>query len=164
GHERAELDRFARRLAKLGVNMVRLQVPLWREDDVTRVDGAKLERIHRLVAALKKEGIYLALSSFWPYWLTGKGLPGLEGLGGGKLLQMLGRGKVAGDDPAAGRAGFMPLSEMLSRRDARARDTAEFLAELQRRYFDQMYRYLKNDLGFKGSVTGSNWITADARL
>jgi hypothetical protein len=261
GHNPADLDHFARRLAKLGVNMVRLQTPLWREDDVTRVDPAKLDGMHRLVAALKKQGIYLTLSSFWPYWLAPKGLPGLEGLGGdkrafalpffntrlqelqrswwrdaltvpnpytgvplvrdptlafieilnedgmffwtfapytgvpapqmvsleklfgrwletryggverafsswsgGKILEMLGRGKVTGDDASAGRAGFMPLYEMLDRRDARARDTAEFLAGLQRGYYDQMYGYLKNDLGFKGSVTGSNWITADARV
>ena len=261
GHDRADLEHFARRLAKLGVNMVRLQTPLWREDDLTRVDAVKLEGMHRLVAALKKQGIYLTLSSFWPYWLEAKRLPGLQEIGGdkrafalpffnkplqdlqrnwwknaltapnpytgvpliqdptlafleilnedgmlfwtfapytgvaapqmeileklfggwlatkyggvdrafsswsgGKILGMLGRGKVKGDDAAAGRAGFMPLFEVLSRRDARAQDTTEFLAGLQRQYYDQMYGYLKNDLGFKGSVTGSNWITADAAL
>ena len=261
GNDPADLDHLARRLAKLGVNMVRLQTPLWREDDVTRIDRAKLDRIQRLVAALKKQGIYLTLSSFWPYWLAAKGVPGLEGLGGdkrafalpffnprlqemqrswwrealtapnpytglplvrdptlafveilnedgmffwtftpyagvpapqmeileklfgrwletkyggvdraltswsgGKLLEMLGRGKVPGDDAAGGRAGFLPLAEMLARRDGRARDTAEFLTGLQRRYYDQMYGFLKNDLGFRGSVTGSNWITADGRV
>jgi hypothetical protein len=70
---------------------------------------------------------------------------------------------VAGDRQAEGRAGLMPLWEIVKRRDERAQDTATFLAELQRRYYDDMSRYLKQELGFQGSVTGSNWVTADAR-
>ena len=256
GHDILEQDpasmaRYARRLAKVGVNMVRLHGPVWREDDPTRVDVEKLARIHLFVAALKKEGIYTALSSYFPVWLRPKGVPGLEGFDGGKQtfaiaffnerfqelqkgwwkavlgpvnphtglplaedpalavmeiqnedgiffwtfapyqnvpapqMEILerrfgswlqtkystleaafaawGRGKVKGDEPASGRAGFMPLWELSGKRDARARDTAEFLATLQRRYYDGMAAYLKNDLGFKGCVTGSNWQTADAR-
>jgi len=260
-YDRAALDRFARHLAKIGVNMLRLQGPLWRADDVTRIDETKLVQIHRLVAALKSQGIYLTLSSFWPLWLHPKGLRAFEGIrndmnsfalpffnpglqeiqrswwkqaltainpetgltllqdptlafieilnedgmffwtfspyknvpsqqmeilekifgqwlttrygsieqafakwSGGRILAMLGRGRVKGDAATDGRAGLMPLGDILNRRNDRAQDTVEFLAGLQRRYYDQLYRYLKTDLGFKGSITGSNWITAEARV
>ncbi|HEX3698261.1 MAG TPA: hypothetical protein VH374_23015 [Polyangia bacterium] len=75
-----------------------------------------------------------------------------------------GGARIVGDDETTGRAGFMPLWEIVGRRDARAQDTATFLANLQRTYFDDMRRYLKQELSFKGSVAGSNWITADARI
>ena len=84
--------------------------------------------------------------------------------GESRLLKLVGWRKVGGDDAGAGRAGILPLSAILARRDARARDTTEFLADLQRRYFDGSRAYLKTELGFKGSVAGSNWITADARV
>ncbi len=255
------LDGFARHLAKFGVNMVRLHGPLWREDDPSQLDGRKLAGLHRLVAALKRQGIYLALSSYFPVWLQPKAVPGLDGYGGDKstfaiaffnprfqeiqkgwwrdaltakspqsgltllqdptlafieiqnedslffwtfspydnvpapqmellerqfgdwlkaryggigaaLAHWNGKGlfgcwggtKMKGDLPAAGRVGVLPPGEILSRRDGRAQDTAEFLAALQRRFYDQTTAYLKRDLGFKGSVTGSNWITADARV
>lgn len=245
------IDRFARHLAKVGVNMVRLHGPVWRDDDITKVDEDKLAKIHYLVAALKKEGIYLKLSSYFPLWLAPKGVAGLEGFNGDKRtfaipffnarfqeiqrgwwrgvlaaknphtgLSMAedpavafmeiqnedgiffftfspyqnipapqmeiierrygewlkgkygtlegafakwGRSKIKGDDPGAGRAGFMPLWEIANKRDVRAQDTAEFLAGLQRKYYDDMTAYLKTDLGYKGCITGSNWNTADAR-
>ena len=251
-HDRAALDRYARRLAKHGVNLVRVHGPLWRDDDLARVDQARLLKIQALAASLRREGIYLALSIYFPTWLQPKNQPGLEGFDGSKnsiaiaffndrfqelqkgwwkaaltapnpytgvplvadpalafieilnedsllfwtfdpyktvpgpQMAMLERkfgdwlatryGLLAaafdcwrdrrrrGDDVGAGRAGFMRLWDVFNRRDARARDTAEFLARTQRTYFDQMYRTLKTDLGFRGSVSGSNWITADARL
>jgi hypothetical protein len=256
----AALDRFARRLAKYGVNMVRVYGPLWREDDLTRVDEARLDAIHRFVAALKREGIYLSLCSYYPLWFHPESQPGFEGLDGKKnpfailffnprtqqmqrdwwravltaknpytgstlladptlafielqnedsllfwtfapyetvpapqmeilerafgswlvtkygsldgalggwpghgLLGRLTHAAVRGDDPAAGRVGLMPLGQ-LTGRNARARDTAAFLADVQRSYFDRMYAYLKRELGFRGSVTGSNWITADPQV
>ncbi len=252
GHDRATLDRFARRLAKVGVNMVRLHGPLWREQDMTQIDEAKLSGLHRLVAALKAQGIYLTLSSYFPLWLRPKGLSGFEGYKGDafpfaipffnhrfqdiqkgwwkaaltrknpetglglaqdptlafveilnedglffwtfdpyekipapqmeiverqfgawltnryggidKALATWGGGRFRGDEAAAGRVGFMPLGDMRDRRDQRAQDTARFLAGLQRAYFQQMYQYLKGELGFKGSVSCSNWITADAQV
>ncbi len=249
--DRGSIARYARRLAKVGVNMVRLHGHVWRDDDITKVDEDKLSKIHYFVAALKKEGIYTKLSSYFPLWLQPKGVAGLEGYNGDKktfaapffntTLQEIqkgwwkgvlgpknphtglslaedpalafmeiqnedgiffwtfspynnvpapqmeilekrygewlktkystidaafarwGKGKVKGDDVAAGRAGFMPLWEVANKRDARAQDTAEFLATLQRTYYDGMAAYLKKGLGFKGCVTGSNWHTADAR-
>jgi hypothetical protein len=250
--ERDEIDRYARWHAKLGVNLVRLHGPLWRDDDPARIDEARLAQVHYLAAALKREGIYLNLSTYFPVWFRPKGVPGLEGYGGDKntfatpffnerfqelqkgwwkalltpanphtglplgrdpvvaqieivnedsmffwtftpyqnvpepQMEILerrfgswlkerhgsleavfgkwGRDRVKGDDAAAGRAGFMPLWNLFNGRTPRAQETAEFLALLQRRYFDGLHGYLKKDLGFKGCVTGSNWVTAEARL
>lgn len=40
--------------------------------------------------------------------------------------------------------------------EARSRDLAEFYTELQKEYFDEMYRFLKEDLGVKVPITGTN--------
>ena len=250
-YDRPGIERLARFVAKLGVNMVRFQGPLWKDDDITRIDPAKLDRLHMLAAALRRQGIYLSLSTYFPLWLRPKDGPGFEGYDGhqvpfglpffspafqtlqrswfravltaknpytgvslaedptlafveilnedslffwtfdpyrsvpapqmrlletsfgewlkqryGGLAQALARwsgGHIKGDDAATGRAGLMPLAEIRRRRDLRAQDTATFLAEVQRTYFDRMLGFLKHDLAFKGSVTGSNWVTADAR-
>lgn len=58
----------------------------------------------------------------------------------------------------------MSAGDLAGRRDPRARDTAAFLADLQRSYYDQMRAYLQQELGFRGSVTGSNWVTADGAI
>jgi hypothetical protein len=248
---RADLDRLARFLAKRGVNLVRLAGPLWRDDDPTQIDLARLDRVHALIAALARQGIYLALSTYWPIWMRPKGGPAFEGYDGSKfpfgicffspafqelqrswfttiltaanpytgvplardpalamvevlnedslffwtfepydtlpaaqmriLEQQFGRWlarahgslaaafagwggrRIRGDDEQSGRAGFLPLAELVKRSDARARETAAFLAEIQRSYFDAMVSHIKRDLGFAGSVTASNWVTADAR-
>lgn len=247
--EGSALDRFARRLAKSGVNLVRVHQPLWREDDPKRVDETKLNSLHRFVAALKREGIYLSLSTYYPLWWRPSRQPGFEGYDGrlnpfgaaffNLTLQQLqktwwrdaltarnpytgvtllqdptlafleiqnedsllfwtfspyenvpaaqmeilerdfGRWlatkygsidrafetwsgpRVRGDAAASGRVGVMSAGELAGKRSPRSRDTALFLADLQRRYYDQMRAYLKQELGFRGSVTGSNWITAD---
>ena len=253
GSDAVEMGRYARMLAKFGVNMVRLHAPLWSDKDFARVDPAKLDGVHRLVAALKREGIYLGLSSYYPVWLSAGGVACFDGYAGDQRpfaasffnpcvqqaqrgwwrtllssrnphtgvplgqdpalafievlnedsiffwtfkpyqsvpapqMQILerrfgawlrahrdpslartfarwGGGQIQGDDEAGGRAGVLLPSELLARRDARARDTVEFLTELQRAYFDEAHRFLKQELGWKGSVTGSNWITADPRL
>jgi hypothetical protein len=79
-------------------------------------------------------------------------------------LQFWGGSAVRGDDLNSGRAGFMPLWEVFNKKDARAQDTARFLAENQRDFYVQTLDLLKKDLGFKGSIYASNWITADARI
>ena len=255
------LDRMARRLAKLGVNIVRVHGPLWREDDPRRIDDTKLRTLHRFVAALKREGIYLSLSSYYPLWLRPQGQPGFDGFTGEQhpfgiaffnqqvqqvqqgwwraaltarnpytgltlledptLAQMeiqnedsllfwtfapyetvpapqmeilersfgswlaakygsieraftswsgnglygrWGLPSIRGDVRAAGRVGLMSAGQLSSKPGARARDTAAFLAGVQRAYYDQMQAFLKQELGFRGSVTGSNWITADPRI
>lgn len=82
----------------------------------------------------------------------------------GQALAGWGGGPVRGDDAAAGRAGFMPLWEIFNKRDRRAQDTAAFLTESQRRFFQTTRAYLKRDLGCGGMVYGSNWVTASAPI
>lgn len=70
---------------------------------------------------------------------------------------------VKGDNAPQGRAGFRALWELFSSRDARSKDTAAFLAQSQRKWFDDQMKYVRG-LGFKGLVIGSNWITADPKV
>lgn len=67
----AELEYHARFLAKLGVNMVRMHgsfAPKGAGKKITDFDQAEIERAWRLVAAMKKQGIYTTIS---PYWANG---------------------------------------------------------------------------------------------
>ena len=67
--DRASVDEQARFWAKRGVNMVRIHGGIWRDDDFTKVDGALLDQMHYYVAAMKREGIYIYLSNYFPLWL-----------------------------------------------------------------------------------------------
>ena len=72
---RDSIDYLARRLAKLGVNMVRFHSPIFREADPTQVDAKALDNLFYLVSALKREGIYTTVSFYFPLWLNiGPGL------------------------------------------------------------------------------------------
>jgi hypothetical protein len=67
----AELAYHARFLAKLGVNMVRMHgsfAPKGAGKKITDYDEAEIDRAWRLVAAMKKQGIYTTIS---PYWASG---------------------------------------------------------------------------------------------
>ena len=66
-----DMARHARFLARLGVNMVRLHTQIAPDTDgpITRVNEKEIDGIWRMVAALKKEGIYTTIS---PYWANGK--------------------------------------------------------------------------------------------
>ncbi len=69
--ENAQIDRWARRLAKYGVNMVRLQLSDFWNARIGNNHVAfekKLERLHYVVAALKKQGIYCYFGHL--YWHT----------------------------------------------------------------------------------------------
>ena len=68
------------------------------------------------------------------------------------------------DNAAAGRAGFEPLWQLFNRRNQRDKDTARFLAEVQRKFFDDHDRFVKKELGFKGVVCASNWRTANTAV
>ncbi|MGE0607998.1 MAG: hypothetical protein AB7O62_12960 [Pirellulales bacterium] len=67
--------------------------------------------------------------------------------------------KVPRDAPDQGRIGFRPLWNIANERTARDQDTALFLTETQRRFYDESAAYLR-ELGFKGQITASNWVTA----
>ena len=61
-----DLARHARFLAKRGVNMVRFHGNMTPEKgDIMSIDAAERDRLWKLVAAMKKEGIY---TTFSPYW------------------------------------------------------------------------------------------------
>ncbi|MCE0498614.1 MAG: hypothetical protein LV481_11780 [Methylacidiphilales bacterium] len=76
-----ELDFMAARFAKLGINMVRIHGGLFDRsgDDPTRIDAAKLDNYFYLINALKKQGIYVHLSNYFPLWLTVKASDGIPG-------------------------------------------------------------------------------------
>ena len=66
--------------------------------------------------------------------------------------------KVKRDAPAEGRIGFRPLWNMFNEKTARDQDTAQFLLEVQTRFYSETYAFLRK-LGFKGPITASNWAT-----
>jgi hypothetical protein len=68
--------------------------------------------------------------------------------------------RMPGDDPEAGRIAFRPLFQIFHDRTVRDQDTARFLAETQRGFYDEQIKFLR-ELGFRGLVTASNWKTAN---
>jgi len=80
-----------------------------------------------------------------------------------KALQAWNGRKHQRDDFAQKRVGFLHLWEIFNQRDKRCQDTAEFLAKHQRDFFAAMVKFIKGELGYKGLVVCSNWITADER-
>jgi hypothetical protein len=75
------LDFMAARFAKLGINMVRIHGGLFDRsgDDPTRIDAARLDNYFYLINALKKQGIYVHLSNYFPLWLNVKASDGIPG-------------------------------------------------------------------------------------
>ena len=87
------VDYLARKLAKLGVNMIRFHSPMFdRGSDVTKVDQKKLDNLHYLVAAMKKQGIYTKISFYFPLWFEikkGYGIPGYDAIANKKPFALL---------------------------------------------------------------------------
>jgi len=66
----AELAKYARFLAKMGVNMIRFHGsinPEGKGTKITDIDTKEVDAIWRMVAAMKKEGIYSTISPFWAH-------------------------------------------------------------------------------------------------
>lgn len=61
---------------------------------------------------------------------------------------------------AEGRLGFRHLYQIFTERSPRDRDTAAFLLETQRGFYQETSAFLR-ELGFTGLVTASNWTTAN---
>ena len=238
-----DLAECARMLAKRGVNLVRLHGAVF-DGKTGALDPAKIDHLHEVVAAMKKEGIYSHLSVYFPLWMTPEAGPGWrEGYDGkthpfallyfepefqklyrGWLEALVTRpgadGKTLAEDPAvmglelvnedsfffwtfdeknipapqlkkleaqfaqwaakkygsvekalaawklphprdaADRLGFRPLYQMFTDKTARDQDTAAFLLETQRGFYEGSIAWLKAK-GFKGLVTASNWTTAN---
>jgi hypothetical protein len=83
----ADLAKFARFLAKMGVNMIRYHGSINPTGaNINEVDKTDVTAIWRMVAAMKKEGIYSTISPFWAHFghmgepkLSGWGIPGYTG-------------------------------------------------------------------------------------
>ncbi len=71
--------------------------------------------------------------------------------------------KAKRDVPAEGRVGFRPLWNMFHEKTARDHDTAQFLLEVQMKFYEDTYAFLRR-LGFKGPITASNWYTASPEV
>lgn len=59
---------LARKLAKLGVNLVRLHGSLIQDGEPRLVDAKKLDAICYFIAACKQQGIYTTMSNYFPLW------------------------------------------------------------------------------------------------
>lgn len=65
-----ELERHAAFLAQMGVNMIRYHGsinPAGKGTDIYDTDRKEINNIWRVVAAMKKQGIYTTISPFWPH-------------------------------------------------------------------------------------------------
>ncbi|MCB0662906.1 MAG: carbohydrate binding domain-containing protein [Saprospiraceae bacterium] len=69
-----------------------------------------------------------------------------------KTLQVL----KQGEDLASGNMQRLRYYEIPNYTTARVKDITEFYTGLQKSYFDEMYAFLKNDLGVKCPITGTN--------
>ncbi|SIN74229.1 hypothetical protein SAMN05444166_0577 [Singulisphaera sp. GP187] len=67
------------------------------------------------------------------------------------------------DRPDEGRIAFRPPWNIANERKARDKDTARFLLESQRGFYEATYKNLRT-LGFRGLITASNWTTASQAI
>ncbi len=65
------------------------------------------------------------------------------------------------DAVGEGRLGIRNLWDIANRRTRRDQDTAAFLAQVQRAFYERNTAYLRS-LGYEGMVTASNWTTASS--
>lgn len=68
------------------------------------------------------------------------------------------------DAPDRGQLGLPTAWEMGNQTTKRNQSAARFLAEDERAFFTKMQDYLKEDLGFGGVITATNWKTAEGRV
>ncbi len=91
--DEAAIDYFAGRMAKLGVNLVRLHGSLVDRSgaDPTAISLVRLNKLQYTVQALKKQGIYSELSTFFPLWMQMIPSDGLVGSAAAKSKNPFGR-------------------------------------------------------------------------
>lgn len=78
--DRASVDYLARKLAKMGVNMVRYHSALFDLDgDASTLNPKRLDDLFYLISAMKKQGIYTSLSFYFPAWLPASQRFGFDG-------------------------------------------------------------------------------------
>jgi hypothetical protein len=78
-------------------------------------------------------------------------------------LAKWGGAKLPRDNPAEGRLGFRGLWDMFNQKSPRDKDTAAFLLDVQRGFYQDTAKYL-HGLGYKGLITASNWVTASPEV
>ncbi len=85
-HDDASMEYLAARLAKQGFNLVRLHGGLFDRagNDPTKIDQHRLERYFKMIDVLKKQGIYVHLSTYFPLWMHIKDSDGIDGAAKGK--------------------------------------------------------------------------------
>ncbi len=69
------------------------------------------------------------------------------------------KSKLPHDFPEASRIALMDMETLADAQSERSRDTALFLAEIQKAFYEHHIRFLKEELGYKGLVTASNCLT-----
>lgn len=91
--DEAAIDYFAARMAKLGVNLVRMHGSLVDRagTEPTAISPVQLKKLHYTVQALKKQGIYTELSTFFPLWMQMTPSDGLSGSDTAKSKHPFGR-------------------------------------------------------------------------
>ena len=85
---------LAKRLAKLGINIVRVHSAVFDKNatDPAIADKTYLDKLHFFVSAMKKEGIYTKLSFYFPLWFDIKpeyGIPGYDTIENKKPFALL---------------------------------------------------------------------------
>jgi hypothetical protein len=78
----------------------------------------------------------------------------------GSVEKALAAWKLPHPHDARDRLGFRPLYQIFTDKTARDQDTAAFLMETQRSFYEDSRQWLRAQ-GFKGLVTSSNWTTAN---
>ena len=78
GMERGMVDYFARHIAKLGVNMVRIHGGVAGDGPGYPLNARRIDDLHYLVSALKKQGIYSYVSFYFPLWYSVQPSPGRD--------------------------------------------------------------------------------------
>ncbi len=89
---RASIDYLARKLAKLGVNMVRYHSGMMPHDgDWSRLRPDAVDNLQYLVHALKQQGIYTEISFFFPLWFNAQaaGFEGFDKIDNNKPFALL---------------------------------------------------------------------------
>ena len=84
--------RLARRLSRRGVNLVRVHGNFVKAGQLEEIDPARLAALQGMVAACKEQGIYVALSFYFPLWLgldKANGWPEYEGMKEGHPFGLL---------------------------------------------------------------------------
>lgn len=222
--DRQQVDYLAARLAKTGVNIVRIHGPIYHRTDPSRVDLDYLDRLFYFVAALKRQGIYTALSFYFPLWIEPHPFaqiyfdPGLQA-----LHRQWARALLTTDNPHTGRplaaepaialielvnedslffwtfaqekipaAKWAALDKQYAKwlatnvpaappaklleawhmtgpglakagedRRRQVGHQIRFLAGIQREFYAETKRFLREDLGAQSLVVAGNWKTAD---